>query len=92
QELRAIPILKPPLKLQNKFATIVEKAHAIKFRYQQSLADLETLYDVVSQKAFKGELDLSRVPIPTQIFFPVSGEEPEHGDAVQHIAVGNYLP
>ncbi|MCP5623884.1 type I restriction endonuclease, partial [Klebsiella pneumoniae] len=67
-------------------------AHAIKFRYQQSLADLETLYDVVSQKAFKGELELSRVPIPTQIFFPVSGEEPEHGDAVQHIAVGNYLP
>ncbi|MBW9878788.1 type I restriction endonuclease, partial [Escherichia coli] len=92
QELRAIPILKPPLELQNKFATIVEKAHAIKFRYQQSLADLETLYDVVSQKAFKGELELSRVPIPTQIFFPVSGEEPEHGDAVQHIAVGNYLP
>lgn len=26
QELRAIPILKPPLELQNKFATIVESA------------------------------------------------------------------
>ena len=53
QELRAIPILKPPLSYKIN-RTIVEKAHAIKFHYQQSLADLETLYDVVSQKVFKG--------------------------------------
>lgn len=56
------PLPLPPLHLQNKFATIVEKVEAIKSRYQHSLADLEALYAALSQKAFAGELDLSRVP------------------------------
>src|SRR5690606_16150552 len=30
------------------------------------LADLEALYGALSQKAFNGELDLSRVPMPTK--------------------------
>jgi len=63
QELKAIPILRPPVELQNQFATIVEKVEAIKSRYQKSLADLEALYGALSQQAFKGELDLSRVPL-----------------------------
>jgi hypothetical protein len=33
-------------------------------RHQQNLADLEILYVAFSQKAFKGELDLTRVPLP----------------------------
>ena len=53
----------PPLSLQNQFAAIAEKTEGIKSRYQQSLADLEALYGALSQKAFKGELDLSRVPL-----------------------------
>ncbi|WP_020208231.1 hypothetical protein [Gilvimarinus chinensis] len=58
----------PPIKLQNQFATIVEKVEALKSRYQQSLVDLESLYGSLSQQAFKGELDLSRVPLPnTQV-------------------------
>lgn len=56
----------PPVDLQNKFATVVEKIEGIKSHYQQSLTDLETLYGALSQKAFKGELDLSRVPLPTE--------------------------
>lgn len=52
---------KPPEELQNQFAAIVEKVEGIKSRYQQSLTDLESLYGALSQKAFKGELDLSRV-------------------------------
>ena len=52
----------PPSDLQNQFATIVEKVESIKSSYQKSLTDFETLYGAVSQKAFKGELDLSRVP------------------------------
>ncbi len=51
----------PPLGLQNKFAAIVEKVETIKTRYQQSLTDLDALYGALSQQAFKGELDLSRV-------------------------------
>ncbi|OQX14320.1 MAG: hypothetical protein BWK73_09740, partial [Thiothrix lacustris] len=55
---------KPPIELQNQFAVIVEKIEGIKVRYQASLAELERLYGVLSQQAFKGELDLSRVTLP----------------------------
>ena len=57
------PLPLPPIDLQNQFAAIVEKVESIKSRYQQSLTDLESLYGALSQKAFKGELDLSRVPL-----------------------------
>lgn len=60
-----MPIPIPAEELQNQFALIVEKVEALKSRYQQSLADLETLYGALSQQAFKGELDLSRVPMPS---------------------------
>lgn len=56
----------PPIDLQNQFAAIVEKVEALKSRYQQSLTDLENLYGALSQKAFKGELDLSRVVLPAE--------------------------
>ena len=46
--------------------TIVEKVESLKSRYQQSLTDLESLYGALSQRAFKGELDLSRVPLPSK--------------------------
>jgi len=63
KELQSIPILNPPLALQNHFAAIVEKVEALKTRYEQSLADLETLYAALSQKAFSSTLDLSRIQI-----------------------------
>nr|WP_315174509.1 restriction endonuclease subunit S [uncultured Flavobacterium sp.] len=46
----------PPLELQNQFATIVEKVETLKTEYQSSLKELENMYGVLSQKAFKGEL------------------------------------
>ncbi len=61
--IKKIKIIFPPSNLQDQFAAIVEKVESLKTRYQQSLADLETLYGALSQKAFKGELDLSRVPL-----------------------------
>lgn len=62
--LKTVRLLTPPLPLQNQFAAIVEKVEALKSRYQHSLSDLEALYGALSQQAFKGELDLSRVPLP----------------------------
>lgn len=53
----------PPKTLQDKFAAIVEKAETIKQQYEQSLQKLEELYGSLSQRAFKGELDVSRVEI-----------------------------
>ncbi len=66
KELQKIQILDPPLDLQNQFAAIVEKVEGLKSRYQQSLTDLESLYGTLSQKAFKGELDLSRVVLQAE--------------------------
>lgn len=59
-------IPKPPEEFQNQFAAIAKKVEALKSRYQQSLTDLESLYGALSQQAFKGELDLSRVPLPVE--------------------------
>jgi type I restriction enzyme S subunit len=65
-DFEKITMIKPPVDLQNQFAAIVEKAEGIKSRYKQSLTDLEQLYGALSQKAFKGELDLSQVPLPSE--------------------------
>lgn len=66
--LKAVFLPTPPIRLQNEFATIVEKVEGIKYRYQESLSDLEDLYGSLSLQAFKGELDLSRVALP---FVPI---------------------
>ena len=71
----------PPIGLQNQFAAIVEKIEAIKARYQRSLCDMESLYGVLSQKAFKGELNLSRVPLP------IENDESEEPDKDRHDGV-----
>jgi type I restriction enzyme S subunit len=71
--LRALAVPKPPIELQSEFATIVEKVEALRSRYLQSLTDLEALYGALSQQAFKGELDLSRVALPAA---PIEGESP----------------
>ena len=62
--IKETKIKRPPIGLQNRFAEIHSHVDLLKSRYQQSLTDLETLYGALSQKAFKGELDLSRVPLP----------------------------
>jgi type I restriction enzyme S subunit len=54
----------PPVQLQDRFGEIAAKVRGIKSCYQQHLNDLEELYGALSQKAFKGELDLSRVRLP----------------------------
>ncbi len=50
----------PPQNLQTKFANIVEKIETLKAQYKSSLAELENLYGSLSQKAFKGELNLEK--------------------------------
>ncbi|MEG0772634.1 restriction endonuclease subunit S [Clostridium sp.] len=62
-DIRGFEIVTPPLSLQNKFASIVEKVETIKAKYQEGLTELEDLYGSLSQRAFKGELDLSNVPM-----------------------------
>jgi type I restriction enzyme S subunit len=59
-EFEKILMIKPPIELQNQFATIVEKTESLKAQYQSSLAELENLYGSLSQKAFKEELNLEK--------------------------------
>jgi type I restriction enzyme S subunit len=61
--INKIMLVCPPLNLQNSFASIVTKVESIKERYRKSLTGLENLYGTLSQKVFKGELDLSRIPL-----------------------------
>jgi len=62
-KIEEIKVSLPPLPLQNQFAAVVEKVEALKAKYTQSLTELEALYGSLSQRAFKGELDLNKVPV-----------------------------
>jgi type I restriction enzyme, S subunit len=66
ETLRPLPIIFPDEDSRSKFSTIATKVNNLSSVFQQSLAGLESLYGALSQKAFKGELDLSRVPLPVQ--------------------------
>ena len=81
-QIREFQILNPQIDLQNKFAAIVEKVEFLKALYQQSLSELENLYGALSQKAFKGKLDLSRIPLGRVHEETVSGATPDSIDQV----------
>ena len=92
-DFEKITMIKPSFEMQNQFAVIFEKVESIKSRYKQSLTDLETLYGALSQQAFKGELDLSRVPIPAQLVEPVSpGDQATVPEPVVQTVPAIHLP
>lgn len=63
KDIKNFKVFLPPKPLQDKFATIVQQAEATKAHYQDSLDELNELFGSISQRAFKGELDLSGIPI-----------------------------
>lgn len=75
KDIQTYQVLYPPKKLQDKFSAIAKKIDRLKSRYQQSLSDLEDLYGALSQKAFKGELDLPRINLPQQPSAETGSEE-----------------
>lgn len=54
--IREILIPVPPIELQNKFASIVEKTEQQKELLQKSLTEMENNFNSLMQRAFKGEL------------------------------------
>ena len=64
KDLIQISVIRPPEELQNAFAEIVLRMDRIRFYYKTDLMNLELLFDVLSQQAFSGDLDLSRVILP----------------------------
>lgn len=49
-----IPI--PPLELQNQFAQIVQQVETLKTHQSKSKQEIDNLFNILMQKAFKGEL------------------------------------
>ncbi len=70
--LSKLKIIIPTLELQNQFAQIVEKIEALKSQYQRSLQELEQLFGSLSQRAFKGELDLSHMEVSAEEVLQIS--------------------
>lgn len=68
--IKETKIKRPPIELQNRFADIHGQVDQLRSSYLQSLCNLEALYGALSQQAFKGELDLSRVALPAA---PIEG-------------------
>lgn len=62
-DLKKLQLKLPDITLQNRFVAIVKKVENLKARYTQSLNDLENLYGSLNQRVFKGELDLSKIPV-----------------------------
>lgn len=83
RDLRKLELINPPILKQNEFAQIVEKVEIIKTKYQESLQELENLYASLSQKAFKGELDLSKMEIKD---YYLGHAEPEDPDSYREAA------
>ncbi len=56
KQLESFEVYTPPISLQNQFAYIVEKIESIKQKQNQATSEINTLFDALMQKAFKGEL------------------------------------
>ena len=55
--IRAMPIPRPPLALQQQFAERMEAIETLKATHRQSLAKLDTLFASLQHRAFRGELE-----------------------------------
>lgn len=56
QELQDIKILLPPLELQNQYELLVKAVYGKTMTHKSSRAELDLLFNSLSQKAFSGEL------------------------------------
>ncbi|MBE9237529.1 restriction endonuclease subunit S [Anabaena aphanizomenioides LEGE 00250] len=55
-EVRATPVLLPPLSLQKEFTQRVEAVEELKKSHRASLSELDALFASLQYRAFKGEL------------------------------------
>lgn len=61
--IRKIKLKLPPIELQIEFSKILKDIEIKKILYKSSLHELENLYGSLSQRAFKGEFDLSKLDV-----------------------------
>jgi len=56
KELAAFPAIFPPLPLQQKYARVIQQVEAMREYQKQSKQHIENLFNVLMQKAFRGDL------------------------------------
>ena len=61
--IKNLKIILPPIQLQDKFSMIFKKIENTKITYEDSLIELNKLFESVSQKAFSGKLNLKKIEI-----------------------------
>jgi type I restriction enzyme S subunit len=61
--IKKLKIKRPPIELQDHFEFILKRIEVLKIKYEASLRELENLYGSLSQRAFRGELNLSGIPV-----------------------------
>jgi len=81
-ELKKLHLQIPNLDLQKTFAQIVERVESLKTKGEASLQELENLYGSLTQRAFRGELDLSKIPMDLE-------EEKETEDETEEEIIDN---
>ncbi|MDZ7920055.1 hypothetical protein [Rhodoferax sp.] len=54
--LERVPVVVPPLPLQQTFATRIQAIEALKATHRAALAQLDALFASLQQRAFAGEL------------------------------------
>ncbi len=55
-QLKNFPVFVPPIELQQKFTSVVEKVESMRKNQNKSKQHIEDLFNTMMQKAFKGEL------------------------------------
>ena len=56
QILGGLEVICPPIKMQNKFASIVEEIESQQKAMEESLDEMENNFNALMQKSFRGEL------------------------------------
>ena len=56
KEVQRVPILIPPMELREKYAEIVKQVEKLRKSQKQSEQQIDNFFNVLMQKAFKGEL------------------------------------
>lgn len=86
-DIKKINIIIPPKPLQDKFAEIVNQIERTKIIYQKSLNELKELFGSIAQKAFKGELDVTKIEVQEEIIMAIKLDE---NKLLQEIKKGNF--
>jgi type I restriction enzyme S subunit len=70
RDLRKIQMIIPDEEKQMEFVNVASQIESLKTLFKKSLIELQNLGYSTSQLAFKGEIDLSKVPIPATLDIP----------------------